>query len=92
MDGWVVTQVVAQPLFKRWTQLIGEPAWLEDPRFAMDQLRGDNRVLLSQRIAQWWTRLRANIPAGPGLSPKQALEHEQVAWHRDFRAHRGGGT
>jgi crotonobetainyl-CoA:carnitine CoA-transferase CaiB-like acyl-CoA transferase len=68
--------------------LIGEPAWLEDPRFAADQLRGDNGVLLSQRMAQWCaTRstaealdalARANIPAGPVLSPRQALEHEQV--------------
>ena len=87
-DGWIVTQVVGQPLFKRWTQLMGEPRWLEDPRFATDQLRGDNGELLSARMAAWCaTRsssdaldalAQAKIPAGPVLSPQQALEHEQV--------------
>ncbi|HEX4179550.1 MAG TPA: CoA transferase, partial [Caulobacteraceae bacterium] len=87
-DGWIVTQVVGQPLFKRWVQLMGEPNWLEDPRFATDQLRGDNGALLSERMAAWCaTRTSAealdalgsaNIPAGPVLSPQQALDHEQV--------------
>ncbi|MBV1918357.1 MAG: CoA transferase [Sphingomonadaceae bacterium] len=88
-DGWIVTQVVGNSLFKRWAGLMEEPHWLDDPRFASDTLRGENGELLSERTARWCeTRTSqqaldelaaANIPAGPVLSPKQAMEHEQVA-------------
>jgi crotonobetainyl-CoA:carnitine CoA-transferase CaiB-like acyl-CoA transferase len=87
-DGWIVTQVVGDPLFKRWVKLIGEPEWLEDPRFANDDLRGINGALLSERMGRWCATLaseealdalgKAGIPAGPVLSPQQALDHPQV--------------
>jgi crotonobetainyl-CoA:carnitine CoA-transferase CaiB-like acyl-CoA transferase len=87
-DGWIVTQVVGAPLFSRWASLMGEPEWLEDPRFATDELRGHNGAVLSERM-QRWTQARstqealdalaqASIPAGPVLSPAQALAHPQV--------------
>jgi crotonobetainyl-CoA:carnitine CoA-transferase CaiB-like acyl-CoA transferase len=87
-DGWIVTQVVGDNIFKRWTTLIDEPAWLEDPRFATDELRGDNGAILSERMARWCAERscaaaleelgRGGIPAGPVLSPGQALAHPQV--------------
>ncbi|MES2986375.1 MAG: CoA transferase [Pseudomonadota bacterium] len=87
-DGWVVTQVVGQPIFERWAGLIGEPAWIADPRFATDQLRGVNGAELSARMALWCAvrtseealdaLAGAGIPAGPILSPSQALAHPQV--------------
>ena len=52
-DGWVLTQVIGQPLFRRWAELMGESAWLEDPRFATDQLRGDNARQISARMSAW---------------------------------------
>lgn len=87
-DGWIVTQVVGDPLFRRWAKLIEEPAWLDDPDFANDGLRGRNGARLSERMATWCAgrssdealeALRvAGIPAGPVLSPREALAHEQV--------------
>ncbi|WP_157215414.1 CaiB/BaiF CoA transferase family protein [Flavisphingomonas formosensis] len=87
-DGWIVTQVVGDPLYRRWVKLIGEPAWLDDPRFANDALRGLNGAILSERMARWCGErtnaealdalAAAAIPAGPVLSPQQALEHPQV--------------
>ncbi len=87
-DGWIVTQVVGRPIFARWAALIGEPEWLDDPRFATDELRGDNGALLSARMARWCAERnsddaldalgRAGVPAGPVLSPQQALDHSQV--------------
>ncbi len=87
-DGWIVTQVVGQPIFERWARLVGEPEWLVDPRFASDRLRGTNGRVLSERMSLWCANLssaealealaRAGVPAGPVLSPKQALEHPQV--------------
>jgi crotonobetainyl-CoA:carnitine CoA-transferase CaiB-like acyl-CoA transferase len=87
-DGWVVTQVVGPALFKRWAKLVGEPQWLEDPRFATDELRGQNGALLSTRMQAWCAQrtsaqaldelAAASIPAGPVLSPREVLEHPQV--------------
>jgi crotonobetainyl-CoA:carnitine CoA-transferase CaiB-like acyl-CoA transferase len=87
-DGFVVTQVVGPVIFRRWAKLMGEPEWLEDPRFATDELRGINGELLSERMQAWCGQrtskealdllAAANIPAGPVLSPRAALEHPQV--------------
>ncbi|MDB5471544.1 MAG: L-carnitine dehydratase/bile acid-inducible protein [Caulobacter sp.] len=87
-DGWIMIQVIGDPLFKRWTRLIGEPQWLEDPRFASDSLRSDNGTLLSERTARWAAALTtaealaalaaAKVPGGPILSPRQALDDPHV--------------
>ena len=87
-DGWIVTQVVGPAIFRRWTGLIEEPSWLDDPRFATDELRGRNGSVLSARMQAWCAErtsaevldllAAANIPAGPVLSPREVLEHPQV--------------
>lgn len=87
-DGWIVTQAVGPAIFKRWAELMGETEWLSDPRFATDQLRGDNGAMLSERMSRWCaTKTSAealdalagsNIPAGPVLSPREVLAHPQV--------------
>jgi crotonobetainyl-CoA:carnitine CoA-transferase CaiB-like acyl-CoA transferase len=87
-DGWIVTQVVGDPIFRRWTKLMEEPHWLEDPRFATDELRGINGEILSERMAAWCAPLtsqealerlsQASIPAGPVLSPQEAVNHPQA--------------
>lgn len=87
-DGFIVVHIVGNPLFRRWADLLGEPEWLEDERFATDDLRGDNGAVLSERMAAWCAeRTRdealealaaAHLPAGPVLRPQEALEHPQV--------------
>lgn len=87
-DGWIVTQVVGPAIFRRWVKLMEEPHWLEDSRFVTDQLRGDNGAVLSARMQDWCAQrtsaealdalAAANVPAGPVLSPRAALEHPQV--------------
>ena len=37
-DGWIVATVIGQPMFRRWCRMIGEEHWLDDPRFADDQV------------------------------------------------------
>lgn len=88
LDGWVLVQSVGGPLFKRWVELMGEPHWLDDPRFATDISRGDHGQLISDRLAQWCADKTsaevlsameaARIPAGPILSPRQVLEDPHV--------------
>ena len=87
-DGFIVTQAVGNAIFKRWVELVGMPELLEDERYATDELRGENGAELSDIMARW-TQARtsedalselaaARIPAGPVLSPQQALDHEHV--------------
>ena len=87
-DGWIIVQCIGQPLFKRWTVLMGETHWLKDSRFVDDEARGIHGELLSERMARWCAErsteqaLRlledARIPAGPVLSPQQALDDAHI--------------
>ncbi|MDR5752404.1 MULTISPECIES: CoA transferase [unclassified Caballeronia] len=87
-DGWLITQVIGRPMFERWTQLVGQPGLLDDPRFADDTLRGEHGEYLSHVMSAWCKDLsqaealaclaKARIPAGPVNSPRQALEDETV--------------
>jgi crotonobetainyl-CoA:carnitine CoA-transferase CaiB-like acyl-CoA transferase len=88
-DGFILCQVVGQPLYERWARLMGEPEWLTDPRFKDDISRGNHGEVISERMARWCetrstqevieTLGKAAIPCGPVLSPQQALDHPQVA-------------
>jgi crotonobetainyl-CoA:carnitine CoA-transferase CaiB-like acyl-CoA transferase len=94
-DGWVLAQVIGQPLFARFCALVGEPELLDDPRFADDDSRGANGAELSERMARWCAERttaevlaaleRAQIPAGPIYSPEQALEDPHVRAARLLR-------
>ena len=87
-DGWILVQVVGQPLYERWAKLMGEERWLTDARYATDEARGDNAADISERMAEW-TQGRttaeamneldaARIPCGEVLTPAQTLVNEQV--------------
>jgi crotonobetainyl-CoA:carnitine CoA-transferase CaiB-like acyl-CoA transferase len=67
---------------------MGEPEWLTDPRFSTDPLRGEHGALISERMGRWCAERttenaleilgQAMIPAGPVLSPQQALDDPHV--------------
>lgn len=88
LDGWVQVQILGNPLFKRWVGLMGEPHWLDDPRFKDDKSRGDHGEILSERMARWCadktvqeamdTLETTGIPAGEVLSPQQCLDHPHM--------------
>jgi crotonobetainyl-CoA:carnitine CoA-transferase CaiB-like acyl-CoA transferase len=87
-DGWILCQVVGNPLFKRWAKLMGEAHWLTDPRFKDDISRGDNGAILSERMGRWCAERTtaealqilgaAKIPAGPLLKPQQTLDDPHI--------------
>ncbi|TEA71896.1 CaiB/BaiF CoA transferase family protein [Allopusillimonas ginsengisoli] len=87
-DGWIITQVIGHPMFKRWTKLVGHPELLDDPRFADDTSRGEHGEVLCERMSEWCKDLsqsealalleKARIPAGPVNSPRQALQDETI--------------
>jgi crotonobetainyl-CoA:carnitine CoA-transferase CaiB-like acyl-CoA transferase len=87
-DGWILTQVIGQPLFKRWARLMGEAHWLTDARFKDDISRGNNGAIVSERMSLWCaerttaealeTLGKAQIPAGPVLKPQQTLDDPHI--------------
>ena len=87
-DGWILVQVIGQPLFKRWAKLMGEDTWLTDPRFKDDISRGDNGAVLSERMSRWCAErtsaealeilAKAKIPSGPVLKPQQTLDDPHI--------------
>ena len=87
-DGWILVQVVGNPLFERWARLMGEEHWLTDPRYATDEARGDNSADISARMGTWTAErtteqamaelAEARIPCGEVLTPARALVNEQV--------------
>ena len=87
-DGWLMIQVVGQPLFERWANMIGLPEIIDDPRFRTDLDRGDNGELLSDMAQEHVRNLTvaealaaygaAKVPAGPLLSPQQALDDPHI--------------
>ena len=87
-DGWIIVQVIGPAQFRRWCELVGEPGWVSDPRFATDTERVAHADVLTGRLLEW-ARQRssddalaaldaARIPAGPVLSPQQALDDPHV--------------
>jgi crotonobetainyl-CoA:carnitine CoA-transferase CaiB-like acyl-CoA transferase len=87
-DGFIIVQVIGQPLFERWAVLMGEAHWLSDPRFKDDISRGNHGELISQRMAHWCaertsaealkTLAAARIPAGQVLRPQQTLDDPHI--------------
>jgi crotonobetainyl-CoA:carnitine CoA-transferase CaiB-like acyl-CoA transferase len=87
-DGWIVTTVIGRPMFKRWCAMIGEDHWLADPRFADDQSRADNGILIAKRMGEWCADKscaealaaleKASIVAGQVYSPQQALDEPHI--------------
>ena len=86
--GWLLVQTIGQAMFERCCEVIGAPQMKTDPRFADDELRGINSLLISQAFADWCatkTRDEAlaelakpKIPCGPIYSPQEALEDAQI--------------
>ncbi len=87
-DGWIVTTVIGQPMFRRWSRMIGEEYWLADPRFQDDQSRADHGEVISERMSEWCGERTcaealaaleaAQIVAGEVYSPQQALDDAHI--------------
>jgi crotonobetainyl-CoA:carnitine CoA-transferase CaiB-like acyl-CoA transferase len=87
-DGFIIVQVIGQPLFERWAALMGEAHWLTDPRFKDDIGRGNHGDIISRRMGHWCAQRTsaealetlgaARIPAGEVLAPQQTLDDPHV--------------
>ncbi|MBL4614733.1 MAG: CoA transferase [Magnetovibrio sp.] len=87
-DGAIIVQVIGQPLFNRWAELVGAEEWIDDPRFATDAVRGENAEIISERAAAWCAERTteealaeleaARVPGGPVLTSQQAYDDPHV--------------
>jgi crotonobetainyl-CoA:carnitine CoA-transferase CaiB-like acyl-CoA transferase len=87
-DGWVVISVIGGDMFARWARLVGREDLIDDPRFADDLLRADNRQIITEAMNAWLaTRTTAQaiadleaarVPAGPVLKLAEVLDDPQV--------------
>jgi crotonobetainyl-CoA:carnitine CoA-transferase CaiB-like acyl-CoA transferase len=97
-DGHVLVQVIGPVQFKRWADLLGEPEWLTDPRFANDELRVVNADPLNDRMRRWCVEQtteqaleildRVRIPSAPVLRPQEVLEDPHVVASGLLESHR----
>ena len=87
-DGWIVLQVIGPDMFARWAKLVGRPDLIDDPQFATDLLRADQREAIAAAMNAWLAGQSsaealkaleaARVPAGPIMSLDQVLEDPQV--------------
>ena len=87
-DGWIIVQVIGEPMFGRLARLIGRPDLIGLDCYASDQGRGDNSSALSGLMAAWCAgRARgaalaeleaAHIPCGPVYAPREVLQDAHV--------------
>jgi formyl-CoA transferase len=87
-DGHINIAATGNAIWKRFTQAVGAPEWLEDPRFKDSSSRSENRdalnALIDSKIAErtseeWVTALNeAGVPAGPIYSIDQVFADPQV--------------
>jgi crotonobetainyl-CoA:carnitine CoA-transferase CaiB-like acyl-CoA transferase len=87
-DGWVYMVALGDPMFRRFMRMIGREELIGDPRFATDELRAEHGEVLSEATTAWagaYTSAEIlplleanNIPAGPLLTPQQALDDPHV--------------
>lgn len=87
-DGWVMILVIGPHQFRRWCEAVGRQDLLEREDLKTDLQRGDRAEEMSRILSEWCARHTteevlatmeaANVPAGPVLSPQQALDHPHV--------------
>lgn len=87
-DGFIVLGAANDRLFRRVSELLGHPEWVEDPGFADDSSRVRNRERLAALVEEvtsarprhdWLTLFEANdVPCGPINNYEEALNDAHV--------------
>jgi crotonobetainyl-CoA:carnitine CoA-transferase CaiB-like acyl-CoA transferase len=87
-DGYLMIGASNQPIWERCAAALGHPEWCQDPRFATNQARMQNRAALEEAMEgvfanntteHWVTVLEAaGVPCGPVYNYGQMFADPQV--------------
>ncbi len=87
-DGWVLTQVIGNPMFRRWARVVGREDLIDDPRCKDDITRGNHCEFIAEVMNEWCaTKSRdeaiaelekARIPCGPVYNLDEVMTDPQV--------------
>lgn len=87
-DEWIAVTVATDGQWRALVELIGHPAWADDPRLADAAERRDRADDIDARLADWFAgrplddaveRLAgAGVPAAPVVSPSLVTENPQL--------------
>ncbi len=93
-NGWILVPTIGDPMFRRWTRLVGREDLIDDPRCKDDITRGNNAGMLNDVMIAWCAARtreeamaqleRARIPCGPVCELDEALNDPQVRARRLF--------
>jgi crotonobetainyl-CoA:carnitine CoA-transferase CaiB-like acyl-CoA transferase len=88
-DGQINIAIANENMWRRLAEVLGHPEWVDDPRFASNADRVNNRRVINELVTEalstdtvnnWVTRLNeAGVACGPIWTVGEALESEQVA-------------
>ena len=87
-DGWVFVMCMTPKFWKVLCEGLGQPQWVDDPRFATPQARREHREVLSglldqhmgvQTVAHWMSVFAGKLPIAPVLDLPQALNNPFLA-------------
>lgn len=87
-DGWLMVQVISNPIFARWAKLVGRPDLIDDPRCGDDITRGDNYELINDAMIAWAKERTteeaiaeletARVPCGPVYNLGETMQDPQI--------------
>ena len=87
-DGWIFIMCNKEKFWAELVQVLGRPAWAEDPEFATFKARLANRdrvvqmmeeILTTGTTQEWLEKLSGRVPVSPVFDIAQALENPFVA-------------
>jgi len=93
-DRWCAIAVFGEPQWRRFCEVLGQPGWAEDPRFATLAARLEHADELDRRVERWTSvreryevmaRLqRAGIAAGVAQTAEDLFERDPQLAERGF--------
>ncbi|MFQ5826691.1 MAG: CaiB/BaiF CoA transferase family protein, partial [Dehalococcoidia bacterium] len=93
-DRWCVISVHTQEQWRAFSQAIGDPVWVRDPRFATLEARKEHEDELDVLVAAWTLGLapeevmaglqRAGVAAGVVENAQDLLERDPQLTHRGY--------
>ena len=87
-DGYLMAGAAGEAIWARCAEALGHPEWCEDPRFATNQRRMENRdaletvmnAVLTTKTTDHWVEMleAAGVPYGPVYNYAQLFADPQV--------------